>query len=214
MMSFDRSNIRQLHLETSSVCNAACPMCPREIDPNFDKEKDGMSLSLIRIQELFDVEFIKRLESMFMCGNYGDPAAAPECIDIMRYFRQVNNNVSLGIHSNGSLRTKKWWSELGNILSRDTDYCYFGIDGLKDTNHLHRVNTTFEKIIENASAFIESGGKAHWEYLVFQHNEHQVEEARALAHELGFTSFREKVSRRFKLFPNTGLFPPIGEQYQ
>lgn len=210
---FDRNNVKQLHMETSSVCNAACPMCAREVDPSFNKETDAVSLSLEKVKTLFDVKFVQNLDSMYMCGNYGDPAAAPDCIEIFRYFREVNPNIVLGIHSNGSLRNTKWWSELGSVLSHDNDYCYFSVDGLKDTNHIYRVNTDFDKILENAIAFIEAGGKAHWEYLVFEHNEHQVDEARKLAESLGFVSFREKVSRRFYMnIPF--LKPPKGEKYK
>lgn len=206
---------RTLHLEASSVCNAACPMCPREIDPGFNKDTDAVSLSLNQIKKLFDDEYIRNLESMYMCGNYGDPASAPECLNIFRYFREINPNIGLGMHSNASLRNKKWWEELGSILNRDRDYCYFSIDGLKDTNHIYRVNTDFEKIIENAKSFISAGGRAHWEYLVFEHNEHQVEEARQLASELRFVSFREKVSMRFEYMPQiTHIKPPIGIKYK
>jgi MoaA/NifB/PqqE/SkfB family radical SAM enzyme len=202
-----------LHLETSSVCNAACPMCHREIDKRFNKDTDAVSLSLGQIKNLFNDHFIENLETMFMCGNYGDPAAAPECIEIFQYFRHINPNIKLGMHSNGSLRNKEWWGTLGAILSHSGDYCYFSIDGLRDTNHIYRINTNFDKIMENATAFIQAGGRAHWEYLVFEHNEHQVEEAKQLSIAMGFSSFGEKVSRRFHLnIPN--LNPPKGERYR
>lgn len=211
---FDRANIKELHIEASSVCNAACPMCPREIDPKFNKNTDAVSLSLSKIKELFDSNFISQLNSMFMCGNYGDPAAAPECIEIFEHFRSVNQSITLGMHSNGGLRSKRWWSKLGSILSHDGDYCYFGIDGLRDTNHIHRVNTNFDKIMENATSFIDAGGRAHWEFLVFEHNEHQVEDARKLSKDLGFVNFRTKVSRRFNWSTNQNIRPPKGDSYQ
>ena len=40
-------------------------------------------------------------------------------------------------------------------------------------------------------------GKAVWDFIVFRHNEHQVEEARVLAKELGFKSFNVKKTGRF-----------------
>ena len=193
---FDRNNVRTLHMETSTVCNAACPMCPRESDPFFDKKNDATSLSLAKVKEIFDNDFIKQLNYMFMCGNYGDPAAAPDCIEIFRHFRSVNNNITLGMNSNGSLRNEKWWSELGSILSKNNDNCYFGIDGLRDTNHIYRVNTNYDKIMKNAKAFIEAGGKAYWKFLVFEHNEHQVEEAKELSKLMGFTGFEPAVTIR------------------
>jgi MoaA/NifB/PqqE/SkfB family radical SAM enzyme len=193
---FDRDSVRTLHMETSTECNAACPMCPRETDIKFDKKNDAVSLSLEKVKELFDDKFIKQLDYMFMCGNYGDPASAPDCIDIFNHFRDVNQNIKLGMNSNGSLRNEKWWSTLGSILSRDNDNCYFGIDGLRDTNHIYRVNTNYDKIMKNAKAFIDAGGKAYWKFLVFEHNEHQVEEARELSKDMGFVGFEPAVSIR------------------
>jgi MoaA/NifB/PqqE/SkfB family radical SAM enzyme len=193
---FDRNDVRTLHMETSTVCNAACPMCARESDPFFDKKNDATSLSLAKVKEIFDNDFIGQLNYMFMCGNYGDPAAAPDCIEIFRHFRSVNNNITLGMNSNGSLRNEKWWAELGSILSKNNDNCYFGIDGLSDTNHIYRVNTNYDKIMKNAKAFIESGGKAYWKFLVFEHNEHQVEEAKELSKLMGFTRFEAVVTAR------------------
>lgn len=212
-MKFDRSRVKTLHIEASSVCNAACPMCPREINPLFNKSTDAISITLEQIQEKFDVDFIKQLELVYLCGSYGDPAACPDCIKILKYLREVNDRVCLGLHSNGGLRNTKWWEELGKILSRTGDYCRFGIDGLKDTNHIYRVNTDFDKVMDNAQAFISSGGQAVWEFIVFEHNEHQVEEARRMSKELGFVDFIEKVSRRFS-FIQTNLRPPRGAQYQ
>ena len=215
-MKFDRNGVKQLHMETSSVCNAACPMCPRELDPAFNKK--GVSLSIEKVKTLFSEEFISNLDSMFMCGTYGDPAAAPDTIDIFKYFRDVNPTIVLGMHSNASLRSAKWWFDLGGILSNKADYCYFGIDGLADTNHIYRVNTDFKKIMKNAASFIKAGGQAHWEFLVFQHNEHQVEEARKLSKDMGFVKFSEKISRRVTIPIIKEKVPhikaPIGERYQ
>lgn len=207
-VKFERSATRTLHLETSSICNAACPMCLRETDPEFDKNKNQFSISIDQIKSSFSPDFIKNLDHMFMCGNYGDPASAPDCIDIFKYFRSINTDIMLGIHSNGGLRNKSWWSELGKTLSGSRDYCYFGIDGLKDTNHIYRVNTDFDKIMENATAFISGGGKAHWIMLVFEHNEHQVDEALELSKKMGFVGFQKKLTRRFNLDRWPHLRPP------
>lgn len=208
---FDLTKVKRLHMETSNVCNASCPLCGRTT--LFSDNKNTTSLTLDKVKSTFDDNFIRNLDAMYMCGNHGDPAAAPETIDIFTYFRRVNPNISMSIHSNGGLRSKKWWGELGSILSRGTDRCYFGIDGLRDTNHIYRVNTDFDKIMENVKSFIGGGGKANWDFLVFEHNEHQVEDARHLSKELGFVSFREKVSGWSIGRDIPFLNPPKGTKY-
>jgi MoaA/NifB/PqqE/SkfB family radical SAM enzyme len=131
-----------------------------------------------------------------MCGNYGDPAAGTYTLDIYKYFRQLNPNIVLGMNSNGAIQNTNWWTTLGQLFNQERDYCVFSIDGLADTNHIYRKNVVWTKLMENAKAFIDAGGSAHWDMLVYKHNEHQVDACEQLARELGFTWFRAKVSKR------------------
>jgi len=80
----------------------------------------------------------------------------------------------------------------------------FAIDGLKDTNHLYRRNVKFDKVIENVQAFIGAGGEADWDFLVFKHNQHQIEEAEELSNKLGFKRFNKKETTRWDDFDSTG----------
>ena len=73
----------------------------------------------------------------------------------------------------------------------------FSIDGLEDTNHIYRVGVQFEKVIQNAKAYIDAGASAHWDMLVFDHNKHQVEQCKQLADKMGFTWFRSKETDRW-----------------
>jgi MoaA/NifB/PqqE/SkfB family radical SAM enzyme len=188
-------DIKILHLEPTDVCQAACPLCWRETDNNFDKNLYH-HLSVSQILQAFDQEKIKNLHKMFMCGNYGDPAAGKFTLDIYREFRKINPDITLGMNTNGALQNPSWWQQLASILNQPTDYVVFSIDGLEDTNHVYRKNVAWKKLIDNVAAFISAGGSAHWDMLVYQHNEHQVDFCRNLAKDMGFTWFRAKVSKR------------------
>lgn len=187
--------IKVLHLEPTDVCQAACPLCLRETDIEFNK-KTQYHLTLSQILAHCNESMIDKLDKMFMCGNYGDPAAGQHTLEIYRYFRKINPNITLGMNSNGALQSTEWWKQLGSIFSQPKDYVVFSIDGLKDTNHLYRVNVNWDKLIKNIQAFISTGGQAHWDMLVYKHNQHQVEECKKLAKDLGFSWFRAKVSKR------------------
>lgn len=202
------TDIKVLHIESSTRCNAECPQCPREDKDIFDKEKTT-NLTLEKCKELFNKDFIKNLDKVFMCGNFGDPVASKYTLDIFRYFKKHNKNLTLGLNTNGSIQNTKWWIELASIFTNNDDYVVFSIDGLKDTNHIYRKNINWDKIITNATAFINAGGSAHWDMLVFKYNEHQLPLVQDLAKTLGFTWFRSKVSKRFKTTPIPGLEPPV-----
>jgi hypothetical protein len=199
--------IKVLHIEPTTACNAACPQCAREQDPAFDKTKLD-HLTLAQVQRHFSDDAIRGLDKMFMCGDYGDPAAGQHTLEIFRYFRQVNPAITLGMNTNGSLRNISWWQELAGLLNQERDYVVWSLDGLEDTNHIYRVNTNWSKIMKNAEAFIRAGGRAHWEMLVYEHNEHQVKDCRDLARRMCFRWFRVKVSRRFDMYPVEFLKPP------
>jgi MoaA/NifB/PqqE/SkfB family radical SAM enzyme len=131
-----------------------------------------------------------------MCGNYGDPAAGYHTIDIYKYFRKINPTITLGMNTNGAVQSTFFWHALGQLFNQSQDYCVFSIDGLEDTNHVYRKNVSWEKLMGNAQAFISAGGSAHWDMLVYKHNQHQVDACEQLARDMKFKWFRAKVSKR------------------
>ena len=187
--------IKVLHLEPTDVCQAACPACARETDPKFRKDQKH-NLTIGHIQRHFSDRRIKSLDKVFMCGNYGDPAAGAYTGDIYKWFRQLNPTVTLGMNTNGAIQNTFWWHEIGRLFNQPRDYVVFSIDGLEDTNSVYRKGVNWIKLMQNAQAFIEAGGSAHWDMLIYQHNEHQVDECEQLARNMGFRWFRAKVSKR------------------
>lgn len=188
-------DIKVLHLESTDVCQAACPACSRVLDPRFNADAQN-HLTMPQILQHFDADTLSNLHKMYMCGNYGDPAAGFFTQNIMQQFRQLNTDIVLGMHSNGGLQNQSWWTALAGILNQENDYVVFSIDGLEDTNHIYRVNVDWNRLINNVKAFVNAGGRAHWDMLIYQHNEHQVDQCLDLARSLGFSWFRAKVSRR------------------
>lgn len=192
---YQLADVRSVHLEITSKCQASCPMCARNVQGGM--LNPFVQLHEITLQEFkdwFPQSFIQQLNRLYMCGNLGDPIVANDTLEIFEYIRSVNPSIRLGMNTNGSARSVAWWKQLAqiNVSVR------FGIDGLSDTHHLYRIGTKFEKIIENAKAFIAAGGDAVWDMLVFEHNSHQVEECKQLATDLGFKGFFPKNTARFK----------------
>ena len=191
---YRQEQIKTVHLEVTSHCNASCPQCPRNLaggakNPNMPLAQ----LYLADIERIFpDAEF-PALRSVQVCGNYGDAVMASDFLPIARYIKQLYPQVRISLATNGSLRPADWWAELAELV----DLCTFGIDGLADTHALYRRGTNFETVIENARTYIAAGGRAEWAYLIFKHNEHQVDEAYRLSRKLGFHTFTVKATSRF-----------------
>ena len=196
---FNYEDIKSIHIELSSNCQAKCPMCVRNRRGGL--KNPNLVVNDITIEDfksIIPVDLIKQLKSMLACGNYGDPIINNDLLSIVSYLTELNPSLHLMIHTNGSARSKSWWKQLAVSLPK-SHLVYFALDGLEDTHHLYRIGTSYDKIIENAKAFIESGGKAAWVFIRFNHNQHQVEEARQRAKDLGFSEFILSVSHQLSM---------------
>jgi len=192
---YSYNKIKTIHLEITSKCQAGCPMCARNIQGGVDNPYITLSeISFEKFVEWFPREFIKQLDRLFMCGNLGDPVVAKDTLEIFSYLKIINPNILLSMNTNGGARSTDWWEALARLGVT----IRFGIDGLADTHHLYRIGTDFNKVITNATAFIDAGGDAVWDMLVFDHNQHQVEQCRLLSEQLGFKQFHSKNTSRFK----------------
>ena len=191
------SDIKKIHLEITQACQAACPMCDRNqnggtLNPHIDLSE----LSLEDCKNIFEPQFIKQLNTMYMCGNLGDPIVAKDTLEVFRYFRQHNSNIWLSMNTNAGARDSAWWKELANIFNKK-GAVIFSVDGLEDTNHLYRQNVNWNIVSNSMKSFIEGGGRARWDFLIFEHNQHQVEQAKSIADSLGFEKFTPKKTGRF-----------------
>ena len=205
------NEITRLHLELSTNCQASCPMCARNVHgglPNPNLPITDITIDLFK--EAATVDFLKQLTIISVCGNFGDALLNKDLLEIVRYISLANPDVYIDIHTNGSLRSKSWWTDFAHALPKN-HVIHFGIDGLEDTHELYRIGTNFNKIIENAKTFIAAGGKARWNFITFRHNEHQLETARQMSKELGFESFQEKQTSRFIGNPWFDVFDKNGD---
>ena len=201
---YNYSDIKMVHLEITQRCQAACPMCDRNENGGVDNRWiDNSELSLQDCKQIFTPNFIKQLEVMYMCGNLGDPIVARDTLEIFKYFRQHNPNMWLSMNTNGGAKDENWWQELASVLGR-MGTVIFSVDGLRDTNHLYRQYVVWENVERNMRAFIAAGGRARWDFIVFGHNEHQVDEAKQLAESWGVERFQLKKSGRFFTASNRG----------
>lgn len=182
----DYKEIKDVHLEISSMCNASCPYCPRTFWGHpYNGGYPEVNLSLAQAKIIFQPEFLTQLASIRINGNFGDIVMNSEGPDIVDYFFSVNPKLSITISTNGGARDSKFWTQLAQTPAT----VLFCIDGLEDTHHLYRQNTVWATVIRNAETFIAAGGNAVWKMISFDHNQHQIEACRQLSQELDFANF-------------------------
>ena len=196
--------IRQLTTELTFRCNAKCPACHRWKPLSVNLNDPKYTISLERFKQLFNPELLQNLEWLVLNGNFGDSIMNKQFREIISYVK--SQGTRLLIHTNGGIHGHDYWTDVGNILTKD-DIINFDLDGLWDTHHIYRINTKFENVFANAKSVIATTkAQVHWKYIVFEHNKHQVEEAKALADKTGFTTFSTVKTSRDVFAPKSGAF--------
>ena len=171
--------IIHLHVEASSYCNARCPGCPRNaygypLQEVFKEEH----LSLIKFKQILSK--YREVKTINFCGNHGDSMMNPDIANLVK-----ESGCNCIIATNGSIGKLQTYETLANHGAE----IVFGIDGLKDTNHLYRQEVNWNNLMIRAKHFIQCGGRASWQFIIFKHNAHQIETARKLSKQMGFVSF-------------------------
>jgi len=182
---------RELEIELTTICNARCPFCNRASLSNLKPTNLDFSI-------LYKVPF-DQFKFIGLCGNRGDPMCYPKLFELITYIKDVTyHNTSIVMQTNGGIHSFGWWAELGELMRYHTDnHVVFALDGLEDTHSLHRVGTDFNRVVQNIEAFIRAGGRAIIQFIVFEHNEHQLEDVKRLSKSLGCVGFWKRQSRCF-----------------
>lgn len=180
------------HLELTRRCPLACPACNRTmfkemvVDPKQDINFD-------HLKKFFPVSVLPQIKYICIQGNLGDPVYHPQFHDISEHFFAAQD---VNVITNG-MQSHQFWErvlETWPSKSRIT----LSIDGLRDTNHLYRVNSNWEKIQGLFDLIAKKKHKCEieWKYIVFEHNHHQVDEAQEIAKNIGIDIFRIQRTRK------------------
>ena len=112
MFEYDR--VDRLELEFNNTCFLYCGGCGRTFNPKIEAAGKRI-ISLEDVKRFFPPEFCKQLRWFLSCGNYGEPAAHPQALDILRWFRD-NGTKNVSFSSNGSSRDPAFWKEAAEII--------------------------------------------------------------------------------------------------
>ncbi len=180
-----------LRIEASSFCQLKCPTCPtttgltREVvGRGFLKARDFRDL-------LTNAPFPIKLVEL---ANYGESFLNPEFLDILQI--AAEHGVCVGVFSGANLNNVR-----EEVLEGLVKYGMLGItcsiDGAsQETYSIYRRGGDYETVIANIEKINSYKAKygTHrprltWQFVVFGHNEHEIETARAKAESLGMAFF-------------------------
>jgi len=171
--------IKELHIELTSRCTLACPRCARTLHQGEYPVED---LSLSVLESILDSDACKDLEMVYLCGNHGDPIYHPKFHKALEIFKE--RGIRLEIDTNGSHRKAPWWLKVADILD-ENDVVNFSVDGMRQTNHIYRVNSDWDSLEKAMEIMAASKATINWKWIIFKYNENEMDEGIELATELG-----------------------------
>ena len=174
-----------LSINPTNICNLKCPFChigagtitrPRGMMPkeNFKKIIDMLGPYLLHVD---------------MCTNAGEPLLNKDVYQMISYAKSFNTHVMLSTNFQIFFDEKK----AEEMINSKLDRLVISIDGAsQETYEKYRRGGNFYKAIENIRTLIKkkkelksSSPTIIWQFLVFRHNEHEIEIAQKMGKELG-----------------------------
>ena len=182
-----------IDIELTSFCNIHCEGCFRELSDYADKVNNKEMISLETIKSKFKKEDFPGIKIINFCGSVDEPTSHPQFFDIVKHFATWDAHINIA--TNGSLRSEKWWTELASIMP-ESHRVTWGVDGIDKTSEIYRRGSKFDKVEKNFRAFNKAGGQSTWQFIVFEHNQHQEQEVKIKAKEEGFFDVKYIYSHR------------------
>jgi radical SAM protein with 4Fe4S-binding SPASM domain len=171
-------------IDPSTVCNLHCPFCAVGGD-SYTSPKYLMKLE--EFKRIMDM--VGRYLFQVELYQYGEPLINPAIYQMIEYAKKkyyVYTRISTNLNISGEENAEK-------LVASGLDYLTLSIDGAsQETYSRYRVGGDFNKVLENLNLIIAAKNalksqspKLVWQFLLFRHNEHEVEKAKALAEKMG-----------------------------
>ena len=183
--------------DTSSLCVLQCANCSRTSNPYDNPEQETKRIDRIRAGRPMPVEdfykIIDFFDNIIFCGQISDPVRHPkfkQLLDIMALNPYKNFIIATAAHQ----KNIEWYEDAFKRHGNNVTWT-FGLDGLPDTSFLYRIKQNSQLIYDAMLLAAKLGKNVRWQFIVFDYNEHQIEEAKKIAKEHGIT-FMLTISNR------------------
>jgi len=171
-----------LYLDPVGYCNLHCPFCPTGDDSLM---RDKKKLQLATFKHVID-HLGPYLFKVFLY-NWGEPLLNKDLPEMIRYVKKYH--VVTEISTNLSFPLSEEYAE--EFVSSGLDIMLCSVDGSQETYEKYRVGGDYELTMKNIGLLNTIRKKKNlktpfliWRFLVFRHNQHEMDIARKKAKEL------------------------------
>ncbi|CAK0775959.1 Radical SAM core domain-containing protein [Gammaproteobacteria bacterium] len=177
-----------LILETTNLCNLHCPFCltGKGVSGGRETRHMGYDEAVRIIDDVADSVYLLQLYT------WGEPLLNKDTLRVVEYAKQKNLYIMLS--TNATAMTPAYNRRL---IEAGIDYVTVAVDGLtQETYGRYRRGGNYEKVMANVRDLLSQRQSlkaqspfVEWQFIVFRHNEHEVEEAEGMAYAIGIDKF-------------------------
>ena len=185
---------RKIRLEASTVCQLKCPSCPTAGGETGRR----LGVGFLRFPDFKRLVDRNPWISAVELSNWGEIFLNKQLPGILEY--AYRKGVALHVENGANLNHLDDAVADAVVRFRMREITC-SIDGAsRETYSVYRVGGDFQKVIHNIKSinrlkarYHSPFPKLHWQFVAFGHNEHEIEDARAMARDLDM-SFHVKLS--------------------
>lgn len=187
-----------LNVDISYRCILGCSACMRNIleDPK-KKNSDSLQYFKNKLNQSDDISVLdlQKLADFFpkisFCGGLSDPVFHSQFIDLLKTTNDLPNQFR--VHTAAQQKNLDWYKSA--FLANKKVEWIFGIDGLVDTSPMYRKRQDTGLMLQAMKLCSSMGLKTEWQFIVFDHNSHQINKAKEICEE-NYINLRLHYSRR------------------
>ncbi len=199
-----------ISVEPTTACNLRCPECPSGLR-SFTRETGNMKEDFFR--QL--INSMHRKLTWLIFYFQGEPYINPKFLDMVKYAHQkgiytITSTNGHFLHPENARKT----------IDSGLDRILISIDGsTQEVYEQYRKEGELEKVLEGAKNLVQAKKEAHsstphivFQMLVVKPNEHQIEEVKRLAKEIGVDEVKLKTAQVYDYENGNELIPTL-DQY-
>lgn len=192
-------------VEPTTSCNLRCPQCPSGLR-SFTRETGSLELETYKtiIDQLY------RTSGYITLYFQGEPYLNKNFNAIVNYAFQ--KKMYTATSSNAHYFTKE---NAENVIKSGLDRLIISIDGIdQETYSKYRIGGSIDKVIKGTQALVEAKKNLKsktphiiWQFIVFRHNEHQLEDIKKMAAQVDVDELSIKTAQIYEFETGNDLIP-------
>lgn len=176
------------NIDLTYRCPLACPLCMRaNLVSKSPRIRTLMKEKITASSEMPLDDFRKLCEffkNISFCGRLSDPVYHTKFYEILKICSNEYPHIKFNIRTAAHQKDIDWYRKAFELTGNNVTWV-FGLDGLPDVSHLYRKNQNSQLIYDAMMLGRQMGVKIQWQMIIFDFNEHQIEQVKTICKEKG-----------------------------